>query len=133
MTSVVEVTTQRTIVVDGPGEERTVLAVTAPERVLELATQGLQGTPGPIGPTGPQGPAGPVGPPGTGVVQQIEYAFAIPAATWQATHAMEIARPDVLCLDTSGEEVFGDVTYPTPTTVRIEWAFPLAGTLILTG
>jgi hypothetical protein len=130
MTSVVEVTTQRTIVAEGPGSERTVLAVTAPERVLELAVDGLQGVPGPAGPAGPQGPVGPQGP---GALIQAEFAFAVPAATWQATHSLPISKPEVLCLDSSGEEILGDVTYPTPTSVRVDWAFPLAGTLVLYG
>jgi hypothetical protein len=50
---------------------------------------------------------------------------------WQVTHTIPIT-PNVITLDTGGARIEGDVSYPTPTQVRVEWAFPMAGQLDLT-
>ncbi len=133
--TVVEVAVPRTVTIDGPAGERTVLAVEPAQCTLELSTTGLQGpqgpsgVQGPTGATGPQGPQGAPGPPGHGY--QLDYVFAVPANEWIADHNIPVL-PSVVAVDTSGQVVEGDVSYPTPTQVRVAWAFPLAGTLTLT-
>lgn len=86
-------------------------------------------TPGVQGPPGPAGPAGPPGPPGA--ARERHYDFASPAKVWEATHDIVIT-PAVYAYDTSDELQEGDVTYPTPTHVRVTWAWPMAGRLVLT-
>jgi len=114
----VEIDSQTTVTVDG-----------GPDVALELTMPGVQGPPGTTGPQGPAGPTGPAGPPG-GAIQQT-YVFASPLAVWQVTHTIPIT-PNVIATDTGGVLIEGDVSYPTPTQVRVEWAFPMAGQLDLT-
>lgn len=131
--AVVEVIGEQTLTIEAPDETPVTLAVGTSSVALELTETGLQGpagVTGPAGAVGPQGPAGPAGPPGTAA--ESVYSFASPLAVWDATHDFTVGHPDVLTLDTSDEPIFGDVEYPTPTTVRITWAWPMAGTLVLT-
>lgn len=93
---------------------------------LELTMPGVQGPPGPQGETGPQGPPGP-----TGAARQLVYDFASPSDAWEAEHDIVIT-PNVYAYDTSDVLQEGDVSFPTPTSVRIEWAWPMAGRLVLT-
>lgn len=94
--------------------------------VLELTLPGVQGPPGPPGPEGPQGPGGPAG-----AAREIFYDFAIPQLVWEITHDI-VVTPSVYSYDTSGRLVEGDLSYPTPSTVRVEWAWPMAGRLVVT-
>lgn len=97
-----------------------------PDIALELTLPGVQGPPGPKGDTGAQGPPGP-----TGAARELHYTFASPLMVWEVTHNIVIT-PAVYAYDTGDVLQEGDVTYPTPTTVRIEWAWPMAGRLVLT-
>lgn len=128
----VEITGGRAVTITNPEDAADAVTVTGPATTLELAGTGLQGPAGPAGATGPQGPAGPQGPPGGGGEsdQQI-VAFAAPANPWLATHSIPIT-PHIIALDSSGDPIEGDVSYPTPTQVRVDWAAPMAGTLIIT-
>jgi hypothetical protein len=129
---VVEVTGQRAITVELP-DSTTVVVADSPRVELSVATTGLQGTPGPEGPAGPEGAQGPPGPQGPiGAVTEQRFDFAAPALVWDATHAFPIGNPDVKCLDISGDPIAGDVTYPTPSTIRVTWYWPTAGTLVVT-
>ena len=119
------VETTRTIIIEVEGGGTTV-ATDGPEVVLDVTMPGIQGPAGPKGDTGPQGPPGP-----TGAARELHYDFVIPATAWEATHNIVIT-PAVYAYDTGGVLQEGDVTYPTPTTVRIEWAWPMAGRLVLT-
>jgi hypothetical protein len=130
--SIVEISQQRTIAVDGPGGAEAILVTGTPEHVLTVSTTGLQGPSGPQGASGPPGTAGPPGeqgPPGVG--NQATYAFASPSAVWLASHNIS-TLPSIIAVDTNGDVIQGDVSYPTNTQVRIEWAFPMAGVLTLT-
>ncbi len=128
---IVVVETSRTRVVqiaNGP----TLVVDRAAATHLTLSTPGTQGPPGPAGPagaTGPQGEQGPPGPPGD-ATQQITY-FAIPATVWEAAHTIPIT-PAVYTYDTNDALIEGDVSYPTPSSVRVEWAWPMAGRLVIT-
>lgn len=93
---------------------------------LELTLPGIQGPAGPQGETGPQGPPGP-----TGAARERTYDFAVPALVWEATHDIVIT-PNVYSYDLNDVLIEGDVFFPTPTSVRIEWAWPMAGRLVLT-
>jgi hypothetical protein len=136
--TLIEITGARTVTIEDPGQDATTFTVDAPTMVLELAETGLQGPAGPQGPagaTGSQGPAGPAGPQGpagpTGGSTQIEVSFASPSAEWLAIHSIPIT-PNVITKDLSGVRIEGDVSYPSTTQVRVLWAYPMAGTLILT-
>jgi hypothetical protein len=93
---------------------------------LDVTVPGVQGPPGPAG---PQGDRGPVGPPG-GAFEMVRD-FAAPAKVWEMSHTIPVT-PNVITTDASGALVEGDVSYPTPTLVRVEWAWPMAGTAVLT-
>jgi hypothetical protein len=125
---IIEIVSERTVLVAGtPTHELVLTAFPAPELVLSVP--GVQGVPGPTGAIGPTGPQGPAGPPG-GAQQQVTT-FAFPLQVWQVPHTIPIT-PNVIATDTSGGLIEGDVSYPTPTTVRVEWAYPMAGQLVLT-
>ncbi|MEV8636867.1 hypothetical protein AB0395_35015 [Streptosporangium sp. NPDC051023] len=138
-TILVEVDLARTVLIevdnDGPvlvevDNGGPVLVVEGPPvHEIELAVPGVQGPAGPPGPTGPQGEQGPPGPHG-GAVEETT-AFAAPAAVWEAAHAVPVT-PSVYCYDSGGALVEGDVSYPTPSSVRVEWAWPMAGHLVVT-
>lgn len=119
------VETTRTIIIE-INEQTTVEATDGPEIILDLTMPGIQGPPGPEGPEGPQGPVGPAG-----AARQISYDFAVPEAVWEVSHDI-VVTPSVYAYDTSDRLVEGDLSYPTPTTVRIEWAWPMAGRLVVT-
>lgn len=93
---------------------------------LEVTMPGIQGPAGPAGADGAPGPPGP-----SGAAQEQLYSFASPSTVWNATHTIPIT-PSVYAYDTNDVLVEGDVSYPTPTTVRVEWAWPMAGRLVLT-
>lgn len=91
--------------------------------------RGLQGLTGDPGPEGPVGPVGPKGLDGLGAPQL--FTQQVPASTWFIEHTRE-TRPDVDVFDSNGELVYADVTFPSPTLVRIDWAFPNTGSARLT-
>lgn len=93
---------------------------------LDVTVPGVQGPPGPAGPQGARGPAGPPG----GSVEVVAD-FAAPLQVWEIPHAIPVT-PNVITTDSSGRYVEGDVSYPTPVLVRVEWAWPMAGTATLT-
>lgn len=97
-----------------------------PDIALELTLPGVQGPPGPTGPEGPQGPVGPAG-----AARELSYDFAIPQMIWGVTHDIPVT-PSIYAYDTNGQLMEGDPAYPTPTTVTVTWAHPMAGRLVLT-
>lgn len=114
------------------GPQISVTVSSEPGVDLQLAIPGIQGPPGPQGATGPQGPPGAQGPAGpSGASAEETFTFAIPNAVWTANHTIVIT-PNVYSYDTSDVLIEGDVSFPTPTQVRIEWAWPMAGRLVLT-
>lgn len=117
--------TTRTILVEVDGG-RTLVVEGTPHYELELAVPGVQG------PAGPQGPPGQTGPPGpSGAVREEAFAFATPSPIWEAVHDFA-ARPAVYTYDLNGEPVTGDPSYPAPDLVRVTWAWPMAGSMVLT-
>lgn len=123
MAEVIEI---RTPAVDlETGEGRTV--------VVEVGQRGPRGPQGEIGPEGPRGPEGPMGPIGpAGNIYEQPTAFASPSAVWEIDHTIPLEHPAVHAYDINDRPIFGDVSYPTPTSVRIEWAWPMAGRVVLT-
>lgn len=90
-------------------------------------------TPGPQGPPGPPGtpgPPGPPGPPGTTLIEARTYIQSVPSNIWEFQHPYPY-RPEVDAYDQNGDPVEGDVSFPTPTTVRIAFGFPMTGSLRL--
>lgn len=119
------VETTRVIVVEIDGDQ-TVTATDEPTIELDLTMPGIQGPAGPQGETGPQGPPGPAG-----AAREEHYAFAVPSTVWLANHTIVIT-PNVYTYDLNDVIVEGDVSFPTPTSVRVEWAWPMAGRLVVT-
>lgn len=50
----------------------------------------------------------------------------VPSAEWNITHAYPY-RPDVKIIDSAGDEVIGDITYPSATQVQILFSAPFSG------
>lgn len=63
-------------------------------------------------------------------LQPIEFEQQVPAIQWDMTHTFPYL-PDVKVIDSAGDLVFGDITYPTPTTVRAIFSAPFSGKAIL--
>jgi hypothetical protein len=122
-TIVIENTPRYEITIDEAGT-RTVLVTEVPAYELTLAVEGVQGPPGPPGPEGPPGPSG--------AAQEQSFTFAAPTTAWTAEHTLPLATPGVWAFDTSGALVEGDVSFPTTTSVRVVWSWPMAGSLVLT-
>lgn len=98
--------------------------------VVELIVDG-QGPPGPPGQTGSQGEPGEQGPPGEGAfLGPVVYTQSVPSVEWSFSYPMPY-RPAVETFDTSGYEIFGDVYLDLPGVVRVEFAFPMTGTIQL--
>ncbi|WP_433357820.1 hypothetical protein ACQP25_44480 (plasmid) [Microtetraspora malaysiensis] len=94
----------------------------------EPGEPGLPGEPGPAGERGPQGESGPPGP--EGGAYQTDIAFAVASTVWETSHTL--ARdPRVTTFDSNGDVVQGDVSYPTPTSVRVTWWYPTSGVMRL--
>jgi hypothetical protein len=124
MTAILVENTPRYEITIDHGGDITVVVTDVPAYELTLATEGVQGPPGPPGPAGPPGPSG--------AVQQQTFTFASPAAVWTVEHTLPLANPGVYAFDVSGEPIEGDLAFPTATSVRVAWEWPLAGTLVLT-
>lgn len=75
---------------------------------------------GPPGPQGPQGPEGPQGPAGVGGVTYIHHQD-IASAEWIIDHNFD-QYPSVAVVDSAGETVIAEVTYPSSTRVVIRFS-----------
>jgi hypothetical protein len=64
---------------------------------------------------------------------KLEFSVPQAAATWTVPHNL-FGRPAVTTLDSAGEEIFGDVSWPPdpPARVVVRWGSPISGTAILT-
>jgi hypothetical protein len=135
----VEISGNRTVTITDPDGAADTVTVPESTVVLELSETGLQGPAGPSGPAGddgppgPEGPAGPQGPPGPpGGAAEETFTFAVPADVWDAEHTLPVTHPGVVAFDGDGIPMEGDVTFPTPDSVRVTWAWPQAGSMVLT-
>ena len=63
-------------------------------------------------------------------LQPITFNQQIPLAQWDIPHSFPYL-PDVKILDSAGDEVWGDITYPTATTVRVSFSAAFSGQAVL--
>jgi hypothetical protein len=124
----VAVTAETTTVVVAPDPEP---GVTVAEELTAVSVEAA-GAPGPDGPRGPQGiqglpgVQGPPGPAG-GATAAFTHAQNQPAAVWEFSHPLGYT-PAVSIVDSAGELVGADVSYPDPSSsVRIEFAGATGG------
>lgn len=61
-----------------------------------------------------------------GGLTPLEINFASALTTWSMTHSFN-HYPIVVTMDQTGEVILGDVTYPTATSVRVDFAVPITG------
>lgn len=106
--------------------ETQVLVSPASTAVVAVGEQGPQGPPGPQGVTGPTGPAGPIGPAGPPGGSYYVFTQNTPTTVWTIVHNMGIILP-VTVIDSSGQEVEGDVDYPDLNTVVVTFSAAVAG------
>lgn len=92
---------------------------------------GVQGVSGIQGASGAQGSPGIQGPKGLdGLTFRLTYTQGVALSVWEVSHTYSY-RPDVSTYDNAGNEMYGDVTYPLSSVVRVTFGFPLTGTLLL--
>lgn len=105
-----------------------IASVSRPE--VEIEVFGPQGPPGPAGADstipGPAGPAGSPGAPGTGGYDETFF-FNSASASWELPHGQGTYALNVETLDINGQPFEGDVLYPDPDTIRINWFYPEVG------
>lgn len=63
-------------------------------------------------------------------LQPIEIEQQVPSSQWDMSHSFPYL-PDVKIIDSAGDYVFGDITYPSTTTVRATFSAPFSGKAIL--
>ena len=116
-----------------------IVSVPAVQTVTQLAGSGLQGIAGPTGPlgltgsTGPAGPTGAIGPTGlTGPSGDLSYQFVQGPASvdWLITHNLG-KFPSVTVVDSSGEEVEGEVKYLNNNSLRVIFSAAFTGNAYL--
>jgi hypothetical protein len=95
--------------------------VVAPvEPIIEISSSGA---PGPAGRDGDPGPAGPAG--GT-----FTYDQPFASDTWIIAHNLNFA-PNVTVVDSTGQEVEGDITYTDLNNLTITFSSAFSGTAYL--
>lgn len=62
-----------------------------------------------------------------GESNSILFEFPVAVDTWTMNHGQGRVGLRVVAVDDVGDELVGDVTYVDDNTVRIQWAFPIAG------
>lgn len=75
--------------------------------------------------------AGPVDGDGTVDLFDQTYNFTTSSKTWIVTHNRNTTSLRVDTFDSNGDPVEGDVSYPTPQTVRIDWWYFMTGSVRL--
>ena len=104
--------------------------VLAPTTTVELVGAGTTSTVEIIGGVpGPPGPQGPPGPPGSGVPAHT-HVQSVPAALWTITHALGY-QPNITVVDSSNEQVEGDVIYGPVGTISLIFSAAFSGTAYL--
>lgn len=95
---------------------------------------GVDGSTGPTGPTGSAGidgatgPTGATGPSGGG--GNFTFPQAVPASVWIINHGLSF-NPQVTTLDSTGQEVEGDVVYTSSTQIVVTFSAPFSGVAYL--
>lgn len=115
---------QETAVIVRPTDSSVVVRPSDEDTVV-IHTGGVQGPQGPTGPEGPQGDPGPSGSAASG----LTFVQAVPAAVWHITHDLGYP-PAVTVIDTSGDQVEGDVTY-AGNTITLTFSAAFGGTAYL--
>ena len=82
------------------------------------------------GPPGPPGDPGPPGTPGSAMDASYAHHQMIPAAVWVITHPLPYV-PNITIVNSAGEEVEGDVTYNSGTTITVSFSGAFSGTAYL--
>lgn len=82
-------------------------------------------TPGPQGVQGDEGVQGDTGQ--TGPSPMFDQVFASPEMQWVVDHPLN-THPVVTTVDQNGEEIIGDVMFPSNSRVIITFGIPFAGT-----
>lgn len=79
-------------------------------------------------------PSLPITPPNSGggsTGGSYTYTQSTPSATWVIVHGLSFRPAGVRVEDSSGQEVWGEVTYPSTGVVRIDFAYAVSGTAYL--
>ena len=109
--------------------EGRIFSVDGPVRAsgVQVVVQGPTGPQGERGQQGDPGPVGPAGPAGG----NLTYAFDFdPVTVWFIAHNLG-RYPSVTTLETSGDQVIGDIAYLDANTLQVTFTVPVPGTAYL--
>lgn len=112
-------------VIDSP-EAQTVIEVDAgePSEVIEVDVPGQRGE---KGDRGEQGDPGPQGPPGISDLFEMTVGFASASTVWVIQHDQNTYALNVETFDQNGDSIAGNVRWPTPDRVEVDWYYATAG------
>ena len=108
----------------------TAVVTAGPTVTGNVVLSGIPGPPGPQGEPGPPGPPGEPGPPGSGGGAAYTHVQAVPATVWMITHTLGY-QPNVTVIDSSNEQVEGDVIYGPLGTISLVFSAAFSGTAYL--
>lgn len=117
-------------VITPPAENRTTVQPAVENRTALQVGQGPAGPKGDKGDQGDQGIQGIQGPPGAGGDLHYPYNQGVAASVWTITHNLG-KRPSVIVIDSSGDEVEGDIDYIDQNSLQLTFSAPFSGTAYL--
>lgn len=69
---------------------------------------------------------------GGGGGQSLVFSFTTASTLWTCVHNFDQLPVQVLVIDSSGDEIIGDLHFPDTNTVEISWYYPTSGTALVT-
>lgn len=60
----------------------------------------------------------------------VQFTQAVASASWTIAHGLPYS-PDVDVFDNAGAQIIANSSYPSPTQVRVDFAFPMTGSAVL--
>lgn len=98
----------------------------------DVSTAGVGAVDVIMGPPGPPGPPGVPGPPGagSGAAAAVHRNFAAASQTWEFAHGLGF-QPFVMLYDSGGVVISGAIEVNTDQLTRVNWFYPIAGSMVL--
>lgn len=78
---------------------------------------------------GPAGPPGPAGANGLSTNSSVEFSFSSAITPWLLPHNLGRRLVDLVAVDLAGNEVIGDPVFVDVNNARIDWYYPMTGSV----